>query len=212
MDPNPAQKSESSQGMAARQNGGGDRNCGERPQPKARVKKPRIDIDNQITEANRLSEVLRKVAQAAKTTAKNGTRAKQRLVRKAGKLSSEDLERIAVLKRCGLFTGAMQDAETEPTSGGPASGSEGSILVDKQNVRQKIAQTISHIAGAEELFGEFQTVKQVPLKAPEHLHQEMLMNAKSNSTVVIGAGQGVVAKPLPSEVAKPVVGTDKVIK
>jgi hypothetical protein len=40
--------------------------------------KPRIDIDNQITEANRLAAVLRRVAQAAKTTAKNGTRTKRR--------------------------------------------------------------------------------------------------------------------------------------
>jgi hypothetical protein len=212
MDPNASQKSDSSHGTASRHHVGGERNGGAPAQPKARVKKPRIDIDNQITEANRLSEVLRKVAQAAKTTAKNGTRAKQRLVRKAGKLSSEDLERIAVLKRCGLFTGVMQDSEAEHPSAPSALGNEGNIMVDKLNVRNKIAQTMSHITGAEELFGDFQTIKKLSLKAPENLHQEMLMNAKSKTAVVTGVGHSIVAQPLPAEVAKPVGGACKPIK
>ncbi len=161
MDPNPSQKSDSSRGTASTDHGSLDHNGGAPARPKARVKKPRIDIDNQIKEANRLSEVLRKVAQAAKTTAKNGTRAKQRLVRKAGKLSSEDLERIAVLKRCGLFTGVMQDSEAEHPSAPSAMGIEENIMVDKQNVRNKIAQTMSHITGADERFGEFQSVKTI---------------------------------------------------
>ena len=61
--------------------------------------RPRIDIDDHIAEANRLSSVMNKLAHAAKMAEKNGQRVKQRLMKKAGKLSPEDLERIAVLKR-----------------------------------------------------------------------------------------------------------------
>ncbi len=207
MDPNPSQKSDSSRGTASTDHGSLDHNGGAPARPKARVKKPRIDIDNQIKEANRLSEVLRKVAQAAKTTAKNGTRAKQRLVRKAGKLSSEDLERIAVLKRCGLFTGAMKETETPTTSGTPATGTEDNIIVDKQNVRNKILQTMSHITGADELFGEFQTVKTIGVKSPDIIPPQMsMLTVKNPGAVLTGAGQAVVAQPLPSAVVKPVVG------
>lgn len=207
MDPNPSQKSDSSRGTASTDRGSLDYNGGAPARPKTRVKKPRIDIDNQIKEANRLSEVLRKVAQAAKTTAKNGTRAKQRLVRKAGKLSSEDLERIAVLKRCGLFTGAMKETETHTTSGTPATGTEDNIIVDKQNVRNKIFQTMSHITGADELFGDFQTIKTIGVKSPDIIPPQMSMHTVKNpGAVLTGSGQAIAAQPLPSAVVKPVVG------
>ena len=49
---------------------------------------------------------------AARTTSRNNRKAKQRLIKKAGKLSPEDLERIAVLKRCGLFVDEGNDEET----------------------------------------------------------------------------------------------------
>ncbi len=91
-------------------------------------------------------------------------------------------------------------------------GNEENIMVDKQNVRNKIAQTMSHITGAEELFGDFQTIKKLSIKAPENLHQEMLMNAKSKTAVVTGVGHSIVAQPLPAEVAKPVGGACKPIK
>ena len=44
----------------------------------------------------------RKQVQQARVQAKLEKRKKQRLVRKASSLNVEDLERIAVLKRCGL--------------------------------------------------------------------------------------------------------------
>jgi hypothetical protein len=211
MNPNPSQKSDSSQGTASRHHLGGDRNGGAPAQPKARVKKPRIDIDNQITEANRLSEVLRKVAQAAKTTAKNGTRAKQRLVRKAGKLSSQDLERIAVLKRCGLFTGAMPETETETTPGTPDTGAEDNVNADKQTVRNKIAQTMSTITGADELFGNFKVMKKLGAQSPESLPQSITMSEQSKIVKASCVGQAIVVQPLPSAVAKPVVDVSKPI-
>jgi len=207
MDPNPSQKSDSSRGTASTQDGCVDRKGGAPAQPKARVKKPRIDIDNEIKEANRLSEVLRKVAQAAKTTAKNGTRAKQRLVRKAGKLSSEDLERIAVLKRCGLFTGVMKQTDPHTSLETSETGMEGNVMADKQNVRNKIAQTMSHITGADELFGDFQTVTNLRSQSTDVIPQQMSMQkVKNPGAVLAGSGQAIVAQPLPSAAVKPVVG------
>ena len=70
-----------------------------RSQRRTRVVRPRIDIDDQIREANRVSDLLKKMGQAAKTLKKSQTKAKQRLVKKAARLSAQDLERIAVLKR-----------------------------------------------------------------------------------------------------------------
>ena len=73
---------------------------GGRPKASAR---PKIDIDDEISEANRLAEVTKRMLSAAKAAQRNSRRTKQRLVRKAGKLSAADLERIAVLKRCALL-------------------------------------------------------------------------------------------------------------
>jgi hypothetical protein len=79
----------------------------EQPQPKRQVqkraKRPRIDIDEQIEEANRLAALLKKVQQSAKNIKKSGQRTKKRLLAKAGRLSGDDLERISVIKRCGLI-------------------------------------------------------------------------------------------------------------
>ena len=66
---------------------------------RSRIVRPRIDIDDQIREANRVSDLLKKMGQAAKTLKKTQTKAKQRLIKKAARLSPQDLERIAVLKR-----------------------------------------------------------------------------------------------------------------
>ena len=82
-----------------------------------RAKRPRIDIDAQIAEANRLAALLKKVQQSARAIKKSGQRTKKRLLAKAGRLSGDDLERIAVIKRCGLIV--------DPRAGtNPASSSE----------------------------------------------------------------------------------------
>jgi hypothetical protein len=64
--------------------------------------KPRIDIDADIEEANRLADLFKRMTHASKAAAKNALKSKQRLMRKANKLSPEDLLRLAVLKRCGF--------------------------------------------------------------------------------------------------------------
>ena len=78
-----------------------------------RVVRPRIDIDDQIAEANRVHDLLKKMSQAA---------TKQRLIKKAARLNPADLERIAVLKR--IFSEpADEQASTFSASSSSSSGS-----------------------------------------------------------------------------------------
>ena len=48
-----------------------------------------------------------KLLKETKTLQRNERRKKQRLIKKAAGLSSNDLERIAVIKRCGLWDPAL---------------------------------------------------------------------------------------------------------
>ena len=65
---------------------------------RGRPVRPRIDLDEQIAHANKLADVSKKMLVAAKSAQKAQKKQKHRLIRKAGKLSAEDLERMAVLK------------------------------------------------------------------------------------------------------------------
>lgn len=71
-----------------------------KPSPR---KRPLIDIDEQISEANHLAHMLKKVQTCARTCKKNGQRSKKRLMAKAARLSEHDLERIATIKKLGMF-------------------------------------------------------------------------------------------------------------
>ena len=53
--------------------------------------RPRIDIDDQIQEANRLRLLMKKLAHAAQMVSRNGQRVKARLINKAAKLSVQEL-------------------------------------------------------------------------------------------------------------------------
>ena len=86
------------------------------PQGK-KASRPKIDLDEEIRRANDVAAMSRKMLQAAKSVSRNNRKAKQRLIKKAGKLSPEDLERIAVLKRCGMYE---EDGEEEQTENGEA--------------------------------------------------------------------------------------------
>ena len=79
-----------------------------------RIVRPRIDIDDQTREANRVQDLLKKMGQAAKTLKKSQTKAKQRLIKKASRLSPQDLERIAVLKR--VFDGGESETSEQASS------------------------------------------------------------------------------------------------
>ena len=88
---------------------------------KARAKRPRIDLDDSIAQARAAMTKAMKDVQEARRVARNERRKKQRLVKKAGILSAEDLERIAVLKRCGF--GPLSSGTSTATASSAASSS-----------------------------------------------------------------------------------------
>ena len=73
------------------------------PQKRKRAERPKIDIDAKIGDLSRDIVSAQKLLKETKTLQRNERRKKQRLVKKASGLSSTDLERIAVIKRCGLW-------------------------------------------------------------------------------------------------------------
>ena len=77
-----------------------------------RVDRPEIDLDANIREARATIQRAQAALSQARQQAKADRRKKARLIRKACHLSPADLERIAVLKRCGL-------AGVEPSARGP---------------------------------------------------------------------------------------------
>ena len=85
------------------------------------AQRPRLDIDDQIMEANRVHDMLKKMSSAAKQIKKSQTKAKQRLIKKASRLNPEDLERIAVLKR--VFNDVEGDSTTTGSSSAASSSS-----------------------------------------------------------------------------------------
>jgi hypothetical protein len=87
---------------------------------RSRVLRPDIDLDGSIRTARATIAAAHAAISKARTQARNDKRKKARLIKKASGLSSSDLERIAVLKRCGLWTAPTADAE--PTSAGAFSG------------------------------------------------------------------------------------------
>ena len=57
--------------------------------PQKRGSQPKIDLDDEIRRANDLATMSRKMLQAARNVARNNRKAKQRLIKKAGKLSPQ---------------------------------------------------------------------------------------------------------------------------
>ena len=120
--------------------------------------RPKIDIDDEIQEANRLAEVTKKMMLAAKSAQRNSRRSKQRLVRKAGKLSASDLERIATLKRCGLFVPDPMEESTSSTSSAPSSSSSSTAGVSApiQRINSKLFSVVGQVEGAADLWASMQ--------------------------------------------------------
>lgn len=88
-----------------------------------RVPRPKIDIDAKIQDLSKDIFAAQKLLKDAKTHQRNERRKKQRLVKKAATLSSTDLERIAVIKRCGLWEPGQRVAFAFPLSGHTPAGS-----------------------------------------------------------------------------------------
>ena len=89
----------SSRGAAAATEPAGDDEAGRRKRPKT----PKIDIDALIAQHMANMKNAKKLEAEAKKMVRNEKRKKQRLMKKASSLTPDDLERIAVLKRCGLW-------------------------------------------------------------------------------------------------------------
>ena len=94
------------------------------PAVKQKRVKPLIDLDEHIRDAQQAMKAARKQVLQARAQAKLEKRKKQRLMRKASALNVDDLERIAVLKRCALMpetTSADSKAAASSCSGsGPS--------------------------------------------------------------------------------------------
>ena len=80
-------------------------------QTRKRVERPEIDLDANIREARTTIQRAQAALTQARQQAKADRRKKARLIKKACHLSPADLERIAVLKRCG-FSGVERDTPT----------------------------------------------------------------------------------------------------
>ena len=88
----------------------------------------------------------------------NKWRSKQRLVRKAGKLSAADLERIATLKRCGLFV-ADPTQPSSPSTTSVADGSSSTMAESSSPVRRinsKLFSVVGQVPGASDLLASMQ--------------------------------------------------------
>ena len=113
-------------------------------------KKPQIDIDVEIQEANKLAELFKKMQKASKVAARNSTRQRQRLVRKAHKLSEQDLMRLAVIKRCGMFVPDAPElsASSAGAEGGPPQAKKSKL---QEQLSTRFKTLTSGVAGAAEL-------------------------------------------------------------
>ena len=92
-----------------------------------RKRKAPIDIDEHIAAARRKMKEAQKQASLARAVARNEKRKKQRLMKKASTLTSEDLERIAVWKRSGMdpVTGMLTATRASTTSAASSASGTG---------------------------------------------------------------------------------------
>lgn len=124
------------------------------PSPKRRGRtrnadRPRIDIDDEIEAANKLAAMMKKLAHAAKMAERNSQRTKARLVKKCGKLSAQDMERLAILKRCGLM-GAEEEKDDSAACAASSSSSKSSASASSsaENKKAKSMVVLQKLASA----------------------------------------------------------------
>ena len=115
--------------------------------------RPKIDIDADIEEAHRLAELFKKMNHVSKVVARNAVKSKQRLMRKANKLSAQDLMRLAVLKRCGFVEQhpeTVEEAHVGADAATPVQLGEGCNA--KSTMGVKLSDMMSGVPGATELL------------------------------------------------------------
>lgn len=119
-----------------------------RGRPSAR---PKIDIDDEIEEANRLADLFKRMKHASQVAARNASRSKQRLMKKASKLSQLDLMRLATLKRCGLVE-INDDVEDKGAGSSPTVGAPIQLKKTSSAASVKVKGVVEMIPGASELL------------------------------------------------------------
>ena len=188
-----------------------------RPGRPKKGSRPKIDIDEEIEEANRLAEVTRKIMQAAKAAQRNSRRTKQRLVRKAGKLSPGDLERIATLKRCGLFVAEPAEESTSCGSG-TSTSSSGEVVAApdprRRRINEKLMSVVEHVDGAAELFASMHgQAPSAPSSAAPRVDGTLRRAASSDSLPGVARGRRLspagisAARPTGTSSSAPEVAT-----
>lgn len=133
--------------------------------PQKRRRAAKIDLDDRIAEATRDMKHAQKALHAARAQARNERRKKQRLVKKAAALTTADLERIAQLKKGGLWDPALglpapplEDGDTEKpkvssaaasaltglcpaTAGGPSQASDSKAVASTAAAATDVVRT-----------------------------------------------------------------------
>ena len=166
-----------------------------------RAERPRLDIDDQIQEANRVHDMLKKMSCAAKQLKKSQTKAKQRLIKKASRLNPEDLERIAVLKR--VFHGGQ---EGDAASSSAASSSSVDLSAQSPNpskgirrLHSSLRSMMTNVKGAdgviESLGAEVPENSETPLAARDIPDGTGPRADGAESAVDAGADQASIEAP-----------------
>lgn len=111
-----------------------------------REPRPQIDLDMNVRQAQLRMEAARKAGAQARAEARGDSRKKARLIKKAGGLSAEDLERIAVLKRCALsVTRASCSTGGQDVATGCGSASSAACAHPRREV-DEVAPTAEELA------------------------------------------------------------------
>jgi hypothetical protein len=84
------------------------------PRRRRRKEHPPIDIDRTIADAREAVKAAQRAMTEARALARNERRKWARLIKKAAQLSPRDLDRIAILKKCGVW-GPVSQSRTQGT-------------------------------------------------------------------------------------------------
>jgi hypothetical protein len=173
------------------------------PEKRKRPARPKIDIDARSTDLAKDILAAQKLLKETKTSQRNERRKKQRLIKKAAGLRSTDLERIAVIRRCGLWepgqgvTFAFSGTRDNPAGKTPALG-EAALVTD---VAGPIVLAVASAAASAAASGESE---EEDVAAARVIHEQIsLRKSGRHDTIVIvsvATSKSVSPKPRISSV------------
>lgn len=95
------------------------------PRRRRRKEHPPIDIDKTIADAREAVKAAQRAMTEARALARNERRKRARLIKKAAQLSPQDLDRLAILKKCGVWDPVSQTRTTgTPAAHVPPAGAD----------------------------------------------------------------------------------------